>query len=102
MKKCLPLLLALGCAPLAMLAQARSWNPAGADLVYPRTLLKAAALPGVRASLNAPDRLSIYQGLWNDVQAPPPTDNTSVGSRRVRATLMARARGLLESINTNV
>ncbi|WP_210521799.1 hypothetical protein [Hymenobacter terricola] len=50
----------------------------------PRTLLKAAALPGVLASLSAPDRYSIYQGRWNEVQAPPPTDNTSAGGRGPR------------------
>jgi hypothetical protein len=133
MKNSIALALALVCAPFTLLAQAGSWNPAGADPVYPRTLLKAAALPDVRASLNAPDRLGIYQGLWNDVQTPPPTDNTSAGGRRARATyaknaafvvllaqqpgsgsslvalpgaaratLVASARGLLESINTNV
>ncbi|GAA4035960.1 hypothetical protein GCM10022409_21030 [Hymenobacter glaciei] len=132
MKKSVALALALVCAPLILLAQAGSWNPSGADLAYPRTLLKAAALPGVRASLSAPDRLGIYQGLWNDVQAPPPTDNTSAAGRRARATyaknaafvvllgqqpsisglvalpgaaratLVADARGLLESINTDV
>ena len=38
-------------------AQAGSWSPAGADLSFPRTLLKAGALADVRASLTAPDRL---------------------------------------------
>ena len=66
-------------------AQPGSWSPPGADLSYPRTLLKAGALAGVRASLAAPGRRALYQGLWADVQAPPPTDNTSTDGRRARA-----------------
>jgi hypothetical protein len=63
-----------------------SWQPAGADLGYPRTLLKADALTSVRASLAAPDRLAIYRSLWADVQGAPIADNTASGSRRARAT----------------
>ncbi len=113
-------------------AQTGQWNPPGADLSYPRTLVKAADLDGVRASLAAPDRRAIYQSLWGDVQGAPPTDNTSTNGRRARATyaknmafvvllgrqpgeqglaalpdgqrtaLVANTRGLLESINTAV
>jgi len=113
-------------------AQAGSWPPAGANLAYPRTLLQASALPAVRASLAAPDRLALYNSLWNDVQGAPPADNSSSGGRRARAgwaknaafvallgqqpaggslavlpaaqrqALVASARALLESINTNV
>ncbi|GAB3635213.1 hypothetical protein GCM10027422_08030 [Hymenobacter arcticus] len=67
-------------------AQAGSWRPAGADLSFPRTLLRASALADVQASLNAPDRLALYNGLWADVQGAPPPDNTSASGRRARAT----------------
>jgi len=62
-----------------------SWQPAGADLGYPRTLLKAEALASVRATLAAPDRLLLYRSLWTDVQGTPATDNTSSWGRRTRA-----------------
>lgn len=63
-----------------------SWQPVGADLSYPRTLLKAGALPSVRASLAATDRIAIYRSLWADVQGAPIADNTASGNRRARAT----------------
>jgi hypothetical protein len=63
-----------------------SWQPVGADLGYPRTLLKADALPHVRASLTAPDRLAIYRSLWADVQGAPMADNKAAAGRRARAT----------------
>jgi hypothetical protein len=72
-------------------AQAGKWSPPGADLSYPRTLLKADALAAVRASVTAPDRLAIYQSLWGDVQGAPPTDNTSASGRRARATFAKNA-----------
>ena len=68
-----------------------SWNPPGADLSFPRTLLKAGAVAGVRASLAAPDRLAVYQGLWAGAQGTPTTDNTSDGGRRARATFAKNA-----------
>ncbi|RZK52837.1 MAG: hypothetical protein EOO59_13150, partial [Hymenobacter sp.] len=69
-----------------LLAQAGSWYPPGADAAYPRTLLKAGELAGVRASLAAPAQLALYRSLWADVQGAPPTDNTSASGRRARAT----------------
>ncbi|WP_233636120.1 heparinase II/III domain-containing protein [Hymenobacter setariae] len=63
-----------------------SWRPVGANLGYPRTLLKAEALAGVRATLTAPDRLAIYRSLWTDVQSAPTADNASSAGRRARAT----------------
>jgi hypothetical protein len=62
------------------------WQPVGAALGYPRTLLKAEAVESVRASLAAPDRLALYSSLWADVQGTPATDNTSSSGRRARAT----------------
>lgn len=76
---------------LPLRAQPGSWAPPGADLAYPRTLLKASALAEVRASLAAPDRLALYRGLWADAQAAPPSDNTSASGRRARATLAKNA-----------
>ncbi|WP_198172501.1 heparinase II/III domain-containing protein [Hymenobacter ginkgonis] len=72
-------------------AQSGSWNPPGADLAYPRTLLKGQALEEVRASLAAPDRLALYQGLWAEAQGVPPADNTSASGRRARATFAKNA-----------
>jgi hypothetical protein len=113
-------------------AQSGSWSPPGADLTYPRTLLRAPALAGVQASLADPGRRAIFQTLWADVQGAPPADNTSASGRRARATwaknaafvlllnrqpastglaplptnahdaLVASARTLLETINTDV
>jgi len=113
-------------------AQSGSWQPPGANLAYPRTLLRADALAGVRASLAAPNRQAIYQSVWADVQGTPPADNTSASGRRARAAwaknaafvvllnqppagtsaaampteaheaLVARTRGLLESLNSDV
>jgi hypothetical protein len=62
-----------------------SWQPVGADLGYPRTLLKAEALASVRATLAAPDRLALYRTLWGDVQGAPTADNTASAGRRARA-----------------
>ena len=61
-------------------------KPGRNRLEYPRTLLRVAALPDVRAFLAAPDRLVIYQTLWADVQAAPPGDNATIGGRRICTT----------------
>jgi hypothetical protein len=63
-----------------------SWVPVGANLGYPRTLLKAEALASMRTSLATPARLAIYRSLWADMQSAPTADNTASASRRARAT----------------
>ncbi|MCB2407720.1 heparinase II/III domain-containing protein [Hymenobacter lucidus] len=113
-------------------AQTGSWYPPGADLSYPRTLLKAAAIPQVQAALLRPATQALYAGLYQSVEAAPAADNTSADGRRARATfaknaafvvllerksadgalsplpteekaaLIATTKTLLESINTNV
>jgi hypothetical protein len=120
------------CSTGTLRAQSGSWSPPGADVTYPRTLLRAPALAGVQASLAESGRRAIFQTLWADVQAAPPTDNTSASGRRARATwaknaafvlllnrqpaspglaplptathdaLAASTRTLLETINTDV
>ena len=74
-----------------LLAQSGSWHPPGAEAAYPRTLLKASELAGVRASLAAPAQLAIYRSLWADVQGPPTADNTSTSGRRARAAWVKNA-----------
>ncbi|UOQ51082.1 heparinase II/III domain-containing protein [Hymenobacter cellulosivorans] len=113
-------------------AQTGSWNPPGADQSYPRTLLRAEAVPAVQAALQQPTTQRLYQGLYQSAVVQPTTDNTSSDGRRQRATLaknaafvalldrqvqngavsplpaadkaalIASTRGLLETINTNV
>ncbi|UOQ70376.1 heparinase II/III domain-containing protein [Hymenobacter cellulosilyticus] len=113
-------------------AQTGSWNPPGADLAYPRTLLRAAAVPEVQAALLQPTGRTLYQGLYQSAVSSPPADNTSTDGRHRRATLaknaafvalldrkaengaispltaaekatlIATTRGLLETINTDV
>lgn len=128
------LLLVLGgwLAAGSLRAQTGSWAPAGADLSYPRTLLKLGDVPAVRASLAAPTTRALYQGLYNEAQGNASDDNTSASGRRMRATfaknaafvalldyqpgtdnqatldadtrtaLLAKTRALLESLNPNV
>jgi hypothetical protein len=125
------LLLLLSCWLLTghLHAQTGSWAPAGADLSYPRTLLKTSDVPKVRASLTTASNRALYQGLYNEAQGNPTGDNTSSSGRRMRATfakntafvvmlncqpagdvlpadqraaLLTKTRTLLESLNPNV
>lgn len=64
-----------------------TWEPTGADLSYPRTLLDATQIPEVQESLSLPDRLTIYTNLYNSVQGTPPgTPGTDHNARRAHAT----------------
>ncbi|MDO7874125.1 heparinase II/III family protein [Hymenobacter sp. ASUV-10] len=71
--------------------QEGSWQPAGAAVGYPRTLLTAAELPAVRAALAAPVAANLYAGLYAETAAAPPTDNSSTSGRRARATFAKNA-----------
>jgi len=48
----------LGLLPLQLFAQG-SWNPAGFDPAFPRTLLDSTDVPIVRATLRNPDHLNL-------------------------------------------
>jgi hypothetical protein len=72
-------------------AQTGSWAPAGADLSYPRTLLKASDVPQVRANLTNASNQALYQGLYNEAQGNPSDDNTSASGRRMRAAFAKNA-----------
>ncbi|MGV3587796.1 MAG: hypothetical protein ACO1OF_12385, partial [Adhaeribacter sp.] len=63
-----------------------SWLPAGADLSYPRTLLKAGQIAPVQNSLTTATNLAIYSGVYNSINTTPPSGNTSSDERRTRAT----------------
>ncbi|KAA9339985.1 heparinase II/III domain-containing protein [Adhaeribacter soli] len=67
------------------LAQSGSWQPAGADVSFPRTLLKANALPEVRQSLQESARKEIYQSVYAWALATPPATNSTDTDRRLRA-----------------
>ena len=64
-----------------------TWEPAGADLGYPRTLLKAAHIPAVQAALSSPENLELYTGIFNAVKGTPPgAPSTDHNLRRTHAT----------------
>lgn len=83
-------LLLLCCGPGAGAQETGRWLPPGAVSSYPRTLLTAAELPAVQASLTAGPRQAIYQSLAAGIAALP-ADNTSAGGRRDRATFAKNA-----------
>jgi hypothetical protein len=64
-----------------------SWQPANANLSYPRTLLKAEEIGPVRQALemNAAHG-TIYTGLYHSINTTLPAGNTSHDERRTRAT----------------
>jgi hypothetical protein len=87
------LFLLLGCwlTTASLHAQTGNWAPVGADLSYPRTLLKTSDIPAVRASLATASNQALYQGLYNEAQGTASGDNTSSSGRRMRATFAKNA-----------
>lgn len=85
------LIIALWHFSVASLAQQGRWNPPGANLSYPRTLLQAADLPAVRASLGQGSNLALYSGLYASVGTAAPTSNANANDRRARATFAKNA-----------
>lgn len=63
-----------------------SWNPADADLTYPRTLLKAAHIPAVQQSLSLAGNRQMYTNLFNSVNTASPPSGTDHNTRRTHAT----------------
>jgi hypothetical protein len=109
-----------------------SWNPPGADLSFPRTLLDSTAVPAIRETLMAPDILPLYQSIlanaWNSIPIENSTDIARISRAMIakeaafavlmdrkyengtispmtaadRDSLIRKSRGLLENMNTNV
>lgn len=76
-------------------AQSGAWNPANADLSFPRTLLKASEIAAVQASLQDSIRFRIFQGVYQSANTVIPAGNTTIGEKRVRSTLAKNAAFIL-------
>ncbi|MEI6683233.1 MAG: heparinase II/III family protein [Bacteroidota bacterium] len=66
-----------------------SWNPAGADLSFPRTLLDSAAVPAVRQTLSTPEITGLYHSLYLNAMGIISADDSNDYARLTRA-LMAK------------
>src|SRR5687768_12291241 len=64
-----------------------TWDPAAADLRYPRTLLKQEHLPEVQQALSGSQHLELYTGIFNSIATPLPAAPTADhNARRAHAT----------------
>lgn len=109
-----------------------SWNPAGADLTFPRTLLDTTQIETIRSTLADSGIYGLYELVWSNAGSAPPAGNSSDGDRFTRSVIAkeaafvalmnrkpdggsviplttdereqfrAKSRQLLETINTNV
>ena len=90
MKTRLVLYLLISSLPFRIFSQG-SWNPAGADLSFPRTVLDITAVPVVRASLNDPDHLSLYGSIWANANSIIPAGNSTIEDRATRSLIAKEA-----------
>jgi len=68
-----------------------SWEPIGANMQYPRTLMGAGEVDSVRNSLGEEPLRSLYEGVYQDALGAIPSGNSSASDRRVRARLSKHA-----------
>ncbi|MFC2101775.1 hypothetical protein ACFLS7_02160 [Bacteroidota bacterium] len=68
-----------------------SWNPPGADLTFPRTLLDTNQIETIRNTLSEPQIYSIYEQVWTHANSAIPTGNTTDGDRFTRSTIAKEA-----------
>ncbi|MBU2444287.1 MAG: heparinase II/III-family protein [Bacteroidetes bacterium] len=66
------------------ISQTGSWNPAGANLSFPRTLLKSAEISNVSASLTTPHIKYLFEGVYNVASSAIPTGNSTTSDRMAR------------------
>jgi hypothetical protein len=76
--------------PGMLFAQGR-WDPPGADLTFPRTLLDSLEVPFVRSTLADPEILSLYGSVWSNAHSPVPPGNTGSDDRIARAMIAKEA-----------
>ena len=66
--------------------QSGAWNPSGADLTYPRTLLKNSEVAGVISSLSSNYLIKdLYLHIYNSSQSSIPSGNSTDGERLSRS-----------------
>lgn len=75
-----------------------TWEPPGAELSYPRTLLDSIDIPAVRDALVNPEILKIYQSVWQNATTAIPSGNSTDGERITRA-MMAREAAFVVLMN---
>ena len=68
-----------------------SWNPPGADLSFPRTLLDSTAVPAIRETLVNPEISLLYQSLWQNATSAIPGEDSTDGARITRAMMAKEA-----------
>ncbi|NQV01137.1 MAG: hypothetical protein HQ542_00695, partial [Bacteroidia bacterium] len=68
-----------------------SWNPPGADLSFPRTLLDTTQIEIIRNTLSDPKIFSIYELVWNHANSAIPAGNTTDNERFTRSTIAKEA-----------
>ncbi len=66
-----------------------NWNPAGADLSFPRTLLDSTKVPSVRQTLSTPEITGLYHSLYLNAMGTISVDDSTDYARLTRA-LMAK------------
>ncbi|MFH1937602.1 MAG: hypothetical protein ABIK52_08580 [Bacteroidota bacterium] len=68
-----------------------SWNPEGADLSFPRTLLDTTHIDTIRNTLTDPEIFSIYELVWGNAISTPPAGNSTDGDRFTRSVIAKEA-----------
>ncbi len=72
-------------------SQTGSWNPSGANLSYPRTLLKSSEIPSVRSSLSSPHIEYLFERVYSSATSTIPVGNTARGDRMERGHIAKNA-----------
>jgi len=68
-----------------------TWNPAGADTTFPRTLLDTTQIDTIRNSLSDPEIYELYQLVWDKANSDVPAGNSTDGERITRALIAKEA-----------
>ena len=55
-----------------------AWTPAGADLTFPRTLLKSANIATVRSTLSSSGIIDLYAAIYSNANATIPSGSTDI------------------------
>jgi hypothetical protein len=68
-----------------------SWNPPGADLTFPRTLLDSNSIGEIRNTLSNRTIKDLYHSVWNNACSAIPSEDTSDVARSTSAIIAREA-----------